>query len=79
MTRKSKPERVARGRNAERLLSDETLREAFSVLISLHSDVIFSTNTSDDDALEARRMVLALNKLDSQLQSFIADGKLANL
>jgi DNA-binding transcriptional regulator LsrR (DeoR family) len=62
---------------AERLLNDPTLREAFDVLKSVQVAVFTSTSHSDADVMEARRMVRALGDLETQLNRFILDGKLA--
>ena len=63
--------------NAERLLKDPTLREALDVLKQTQIAVFTDRTSSEDDVMEARRMVRALGDLETQLSRFILDGKLA--
>jgi DNA-binding transcriptional regulator LsrR (DeoR family) len=63
--------------NAERLLKDPTLREALDVLKQAQIAVFTARTSSEDDVMEARRMVRALGDLETQLSRFILDGKLA--
>jgi DNA-binding transcriptional regulator LsrR (DeoR family) len=62
---------------AERLLNDPTLREALDVLKNAQVAVFTGTSHSDADVMEARRMVRALGDLETQLERFILDGRLA--
>jgi hypothetical protein len=71
-------ERVTRGRNAERLLNDETLREAFDVVSVYHTGVFGQVTATEAEVLQARHRLLALNEVKGQLKSFIMDGKLAD-
>lgn len=66
-----------RKQNAERLLNDPTLREALDVLKQAQVAIFVGTSHSDADVMEARRMVRALGDLETQLNRFILDGKLA--
>ena len=66
-----------RKQNAERLLNDPTLREALDVLKQAQVAIFVGTSHSDADVMEARRMVRALGGLETQLNRFILDGKLA--
>ena len=66
-----------RKQNAERLLRDPTLREALDVLKNAQIAVFTSKACGDAEVMEARRMVRALDDLETQLGRFILDGKLA--
>ena len=63
--------------NAERLLNDETLRLAFDMIQDDAVGVFKYPNASQEDIMEAHRMVRALDALRSQLERFILDGKMA--
>lgn len=63
--------------NAERLLSDETLQEALNVIRQNAVGVFIYPNSSQDDIMEAHRMVRALDAFKTQLESFIMDGKIS--
>jgi len=63
--------------NAERLLNDETLRLAFDMIQHDAVGVFTYPNSSQEDIMEAHRMVRALDALRSQLEVFILDGKMA--
>ena len=63
--------------NAERLLNDETLRLAFGMIQDDAVGVFRYPNASQEDIMEAHRMVRALDALRSQLERFILDGKMA--
>lgn len=66
-----------RGMNAERLLKDVTFREALDVLKDAQIAVFTNQACDDAEVMEARRMVRALDDLETQLSRFILDGKLA--
>ena len=63
--------------NAERLLNDETVRLAFDMIQDDAVGVFRYPNASQEDIMEAHRMVRALDALRSQLEVFILDGKMA--
>jgi hypothetical protein len=63
--------------NAERLLNDETLRLAFDMIQHDAVGVFKYPNASQEEIMEAHRMVRALDALRSQLEVFILDGKMA--
>lgn len=63
--------------NAERLLNDETLRAAFDMIQHDAVGVFTYPNSSQEDIMEAHRMVRALDALRTQLEAFVADGKMA--
>jgi len=63
--------------NAERILSDETLQEALNVIRQKALGVFIYPNSSQDEIMEAHRMVRTLDAFETQLQSFIMDGKIS--
>jgi len=63
--------------NAERLLNDETLRLAFDMIQHDAVGVFKYPNASQEEIMEAHRMVRALDALRSQLEVLILDGKMA--
>lgn len=63
--------------NAERLLKDNTLREALDVIKQKAVGVFKYPTSSQDEIMEAHRMVRALDALETQLVSFIVDGKIS--
>lgn len=63
--------------NAERILKDATFREAMSVLKDRQIAVFTNQACGEAEVMEARRMVRALDDLETQLSRFIMDGKLA--
>jgi hypothetical protein len=63
--------------NAERLLNDETLRLAFDMIQDDAVGVFRHPNASQEDIMEAHRMVRALDALRTQLEAFVADGMMA--
>lgn len=69
-------EKKARAQHAERLLNDDVLQEAFSVVKEYHTERMMRANTADGDVLEARRDFLALERVIGQLRSFVSDGRI---
>lgn len=65
-----------RARHASNLLNDEVLQEAFSVVKGYHTELILRATTTDSDVLEARRDILALERVIGQLRSFVSDGRM---
>jgi len=63
--------------NAERLLSDETMQEALNVIRQNAVGVFTYPKSSQEDIMEAHRMVRVLDAFETQLQSFIMDGKIS--
>jgi hypothetical protein len=63
--------------HAERLLSDPTLREALDVIRDRSIGVFKHPMSSQDEIMEAHRMVRALDAFETQLVSFVADGKIS--
>lgn len=65
-----------RAQHAERLLADEVLQEAFSVVKEYHTERILRASTSDSEVLEDRRDILALERVKGQLRSFVSHGRM---
>jgi len=63
--------------NAERLLNDETLRLALDMIQHDAIGVFTYPNASQEDIMEAHRMVRALDALRIKLEAFVVDGKMA--
>jgi hypothetical protein len=63
--------------NAERLLNDETLRLALDMIQHDALEVFRYPNASQEDIMEAHRMVRALDALRTKLETFVVDGKMA--
>lgn len=66
---------MARAQHAERLLQDDVLQEAFSMVERHYINTIINGNSSMDDVLDARQSILALKKVQTQLQTYVVDGK----
>lgn len=66
---------IAKGQHAKRLLADEILQEAFNVVKSNHVKVFEDAAATDDQVIEARRNLLALESIKRQLKNFEYDGK----
>lgn len=69
-------ERVERAKRAERLLASDEWAGAFEA----YRKVLISTLESqcgESKALEAHRMLLALQKVKQHMESLIADGQIA--
>jgi succinylarginine dihydrolase len=73
----TKEERIRRGVNATGLLQDEVFKDAIRVVKEYHTSKFSRPDATDAEVLEARRMVLALTELVTQIVSFIEDGKIA--
>jgi hypothetical protein len=69
-------DRKLRASQADRLLNDDVLQEALSVIKKSQIGVFTSPNSSQEDIMEASRMVRALGAIEDQLMSFVNDGKL---
>lgn len=73
----SDEERKRRGARALAILSDPLFTEAFDVLHHAQTQVFLDATCSDEQVLEARRMVLALEAVKAQFVSLVTDGKIA--
>ena len=73
----TKDERIRRGVRAKALIEDDVFKDAVRVVKEYHTSKFISPMSSDADVLEARRMVLALTELATQIVSFMEDGKIA--
>jgi hypothetical protein len=61
---------------AKQILEDEVFKEALNVVLSAQVGVFQSLSSSEEEIMEAHRMVRALTLLKGQLQSFVSDSKL---
>jgi hypothetical protein len=69
-------DKIARANHAANLMADDVLQEAFTVAFRRHCDIFTNKLATDEEVLEARRMAFAVKEVQSQLQSFIVDGKI---
>lgn len=61
---------------AKQLLEDEVFKEALDMVLSAQVGVFQHPTSSEEEIMEAHRMVRALAALKGQLQSFVDGGKL---
>ena len=64
----------AKAQRAEALLNDDVLQEAFNGVLFYHTGVFTRVTATEAEVLEARRMVLALNEVKSQLRRYVSTG-----
>lgn len=69
-------DKKARSQHAERLLSDDVLKSAFDVVSMRYQSVFTDPSATEEHVLEARRKVLALEQVKSQLRAYVGDGKM---
>ena len=67
---------IVKSSKASALLSDPVLQEAFDVIKLQQVDVFKHYASSQEEIMEASRMVRALGAVEEQLKSFILNGKL---
>lgn len=67
---------LLKAERAKSLLTDPVLQEAMSVLKDDCVGVFSNPNASQEEIMEAHRMVRALGALETQLQSFVTTGRL---
>jgi hypothetical protein len=63
-----------KAQRAEALLKDDVLQEAFDGVLLYHTGVLTHVSATDEEVLKARRMVLALNEVKSQLRRYVSTG-----
>lgn len=68
---------VFRARRAKELLQDEVLQEALSMIKQELVGVFMYPTSSQEDIMEAHRMVRAQDALRAKLQSFADEAKFA--
>jgi hypothetical protein len=61
---------------AKQILEDDVFKEALNMVLSEQIEVFKRLNASQEEIMEAHRMVRALTLLKGQLQSFVSDSKL---
>jgi hypothetical protein len=59
---------------ADALLKDDVLQDAFNGVLLYHNGVMTNVAATDEEVLKARRMVLALNEVKSQLSRYVKTG-----
>lgn len=65
-----------RAQHAENLLRDDVLQAAFEAVRKACLSTMTARGTTDEEALEARRDLFALDRVEGRLRSFVADGLL---
>ena len=65
-----------RAARASAIMGDDLVVEALSVVKEYHMDTILSAESADEDVLEARRMILALEQVTNHLESVMLDGEI---
>jgi hypothetical protein len=60
--------------HADALLRDTVLQDAFDAVSLYHTGVFTRALATDEEVLNAHRMVLALNEVKSQLRRYVATG-----
>ena len=69
-------DKATRAQHAEHLMNDDVLRDAISVVYQRHCDTFANKLATDDEVIAARRMAFAVKEIESQLKSFISEGKI---
>ena len=70
------PDTEKRAARAKALLEDVTFKDALRVVKEYHTSVFLRPSATEDEVMEARRMVLALTEVANQLVSFVQDGEM---
>jgi hypothetical protein len=65
-----------KAQRADALLKDDVLQEAFDGVLLYHTGVLTHVSATDEEVLKARRMVLALNEVKSQLRRYATTGEI---
>ena len=63
-----------KAQRADALLKDDVLQAAFDGVLLYHTSVLTRVSATDEQVLEARRMVLALNEVKNQLHRYVSTG-----
>jgi hypothetical protein len=63
-----------KAQRADALLKDDVLQEGFDGVLLYHTSVFARVSATKKQVLEARRMVLALNEVKSQLSRYVKTG-----
>jgi hypothetical protein len=69
-------ERKQRAAHAENLLRDDVLKAAFEAVRQHCLSVMTNPAEGDEKVLQARRDLIATDRAENQLRSFVADGRL---
>jgi hypothetical protein len=65
-----------KGNRAAVILNDDTFKLAVDGVLSYHIGIFTNASSSQDEIMEAHRMVRSLALIEGQLQSFIDDGEI---
>jgi hypothetical protein len=63
-----------KAQRADALLKDDVLQSAFDGVLLYHTGVFARVSATNEQVLEARCMVLALNEVKNQLRRFASNG-----
>jgi hypothetical protein len=63
-----------KAQEAESLLANDVLQEGFDGVLLYHTSVFARVSATKKQVLEARRMVLALNEVKTQLHRYVLTG-----
>ena len=63
-----------KAQEAESLLANDVLQDAFNGVSLYHNGVMTNVSATDEEVLKARRMILALNEVKSQLRRYVSTG-----
>ena len=69
-------DKATRAQHAEHIMNDEVLQEGFTVAYQRQCDIFTHKLATKKEVLEARRMALAIREVQSQMRSFITEGKI---
>lgn len=61
---------------AKQILEDDVFKEAFNMVLNAQVGVFTHPSSSEEDIMEAHRVVRALTQLKGHMQSFVTGGKL---
>lgn len=61
---------------AKQIFEDDVFKDAFNMVLNAQVGVFTHPTASEEEIMEAHRMVRALSQLKGHLQSFVTDGKL---
>ena len=62
--------------HAKRLLSDGLFNEAINVVKGYHTATFCQIDATEQEVMEARRMVLALEAVTKQLETYVLTGEM---
>ena len=69
-------DKIAQGQNAQRILEDDTFKNARDEVYNGIVERMTTTSATDDEVLAARRELLALRLIENRLVSYINTGRM---